>query len=356
MREKILTALREKNDYVSGQTLCDTFGVSRTAVWKAVNSLRAEGYEIDSVQNRGYKLISTPEIYSASEIEKNLQTDWISRPVIFYGETGSTNTECKKLLEEGKNAPLLVAAANQNAGKGRRGRSWESPRDTSISFSLGLKPDIEPACAPMLTLVMAVAVQKAIEGITGLRSQIKWPNDIVINGKKVCGILTEMNLEETYISSVIIGVGINVGQTVFPEEISDRATSIRVEMSKKRFPNETEDRTGGAADRTERAGTEVTEQAGKCSRSALTAACINCFEKEYETFLQSMDLSGMKERYEQCMAGINETVRVLDPKGEYKGTARGITGDGQLLVELEDGRTEKVYAGEVSVRGIYGYV
>ncbi|MBR4760027.1 MAG: biotin--[Lachnospiraceae bacterium] len=355
MKEQILTALRENNDYVSGQTLCDTYGVSRTAVWKAVNSLRNEGYEIDSVQNRGYKLINSPEIYSAGEIEKNLHTDWINRPVIFYPETGSTNIDCKKLLEEGKNAPLLVAAANQNAGKGRRGRGWESPRDTSISFSLGLKPDIEPIKAPMLTLVMAVAVRDAIAEITGLQAQIKWPNDIVISGKKVCGILTEMNLEETYISSVIIGVGINVGQTSFPEEIKDRATSICLERSwqmKKETDKEVSKKTTAAKSETK----DKTADSGNITRSELTAACVDCFEKEYETFLQTLDLSGLKERYEQSMAGMNKPVRVLDPKGEFEGIARGITTDGQLLVERDDGKIDKVYAGEVSVRGIYGYI
>ena len=328
MKTRILTILRQSADYVSGQQLCEQLGVSRTAVWKVMSRLKTEGYVIDSVPNRGYRLVSAPDVFSAEEIASRLETDVFGRQLVFYEETGSTNTDCKRLMEDKQTSGILVAAANQNAGKGRRGRGWISPPDTSISFSLGLIPSFSAEKASMLTLVMALAVQKAIREQTGLNAQIKWPNDIVVNKKKVCGILTEMNLEIDYISSVVIGVGINVSQTDFPEELADKATSLVLQ-----------------------AGTE-----SSLSRSAITAACINQFERAYQRFVETEDLSGLKEEYEAVLAGLDAEVCVLDPKGEYRGMSRGITQTGELLVEKNDGTVCRVYAGEVSVRGIYGYV
>ncbi len=328
MKSRILKLLRESGDYISGQQLCEELGVSRTAVWKVMGKLKEEGYQIDSVPNRGYRLVASGDVFSAEEIGSLLTTEQMGRQLVFYEETGSTNTDCRRLMEEKPKSGILVVAANQNAGKGRRGRGWISPKDTSISFSLGLIPEFSPQKASMLTLVMALAVQKAISRLTGLKTLIKWPNDIVVNGKKICGILTEMNMEMDYISSVIIGVGINVSQREFPGELTDRATSLLLE----------------------------TKQEQRLQRSVITAECINQFEQEYKRFLETEDLSGMKEEYEAVLTGLNSEVCVLDPKGEYKGISRGITTSGELLVERKDGSVTCVYAGEVSVRGLYGYV
>ena len=328
MKSRILKLLRESEDYLSGQLLCEQMGVSRTAVWKVIGRLKAEGYEIDSIPNKGYRLIASPDVFSAEEIESRLTTKELGRNPVFYEETGSTNNDCKRLMEEERRNGILVAAANQSAGKGRRGRGWISPPNTSISFSLGLIPDFAPRKASMLTLVMALAVQKAISRQTDLTPYIKWPNDIVVNRKKVCGILTEMNMEMDYISSVVIGVGINVSQKEFPEELQDKATSLMLETGKTAHLN----------------------------RSAITADCINFFEKEMELFLKTGDLSQLKAEYESVLAGLGSEVCVLDPKGEYRGISRGITDEGELLVEKSDGSITGVYAGEVSVRGIYGYV
>lgn len=326
MKTKILTILRESSDYVSGQKLCDELGVSRTAIWKVINQLKASGYEIESVQNKGYKLTTAPEILSESEIQSRLKTNWAAKDLVVKKETGSTNNDCRAYLEEGRGHGLLVVADTQKGGKGRRGRSWSSPPGTTISMSLGLKPDFEPMKASMLTLVMALSVANAIEDVCNISAAIKWPNDIVVNRKKVCGILTEMNAQLDYIENVVIGVGINVSQTEFEEEIKMTATSLSLETK------------------------------SAVSRVALIQKTMEYFEQHYEVFCQTHDLSTIMVEYNSKLANVNAVVRVLDPKGEWEGMALGINKEGELLVKKEDQTVEAVYAGEVSVRGIYGYV
>lgn len=324
MKTKILMALKETDGYVSGQELCEKFGVSRTAVWKVMEKLKEEGYEIESVRNRGYRLVHAPDIFSAEEIETRVHTKVIGRRVLFFDELESTNVYCKQHGEELENGTLVVAEA-QDAGKGSRGRGWQSPGGVAIYMSVLLKPDIPPMHAPRLTLVMALSVVRALRGM-GIEAQIKWPNDVVINGKKLVGILTEMSSEVDYIHHVVIGVGINVLTPYFPEEIAQRATSLYIETGR------------------------------RYSRAALTAAVMDCFEKDYEAFLQTEDLSQLLEQYRQFSATIGRDVRILARGNEYTAKALDVDKDGQLLVEKENGERVKVFADEVSVRGIYGYV
>lgn len=255
-----------------------------------------------------------------------LSTKWIAHEVVWLQTTISTNLDAKALIEKGSPNGTLVIAEEQTKGRGRRGRKWESPPGQSIYMTLGLKPDIEPDKASMLTLIMAYATAKAIRKITGLDAKIKWPNDIVLNGKKVCGILTEMHLEQTGIKSVVIGIGINVNQTEFNEVIKDTATSLLLEGGK------------------------------NVSREELVAWTMNYFEEAYEQFLLQKNLAFLKEEYEKLLANRNKEVRVLEPQGEYEGVALGICDTGELIVRRVDGTEALVYAGEVSVRGIYGYV
>ena len=263
-----------------------------------------------------------------------MQTKYIGRTVHYYDCIDSTNIRGGELAAHGH----LVVADTQTAGKGRRGRSWESPAGKNIYFSLVLKPDFAPDKAPMLTLVMAMAVLRALEsaedriGISISQKigngclGIKWPNDIVLNGKKVCGILTEMSLQQNRIGHVVIGVGINVNKQDFPEELVDKATSLDAECGQ------------------------------EFSRSVILQEILRIFEEEYEVFLQTEDLSGILERYNDALVNRGREVRVLDPQGEYTGIAEGINRMGELMVALPDGQLSNVYAGEVSVRGIYGYV
>lgn len=331
-KSDILTLLRNSADYVSGQQLCDQFGVSRTAVWKVINQLKEEGYQIESVSRKGYRLLESPaDILSQSEIASRLQTKWAGKKLYYVDSTGSTNTDAKRFAEEGDPHGTTVVADMQTAGKGRRGRKWQSPSGINNYFTILLKPDFAPDKASMLTLVMALSVAEAIEEVTELKAEIKWPNDIVVNKKKVVGMLTEMSTtpEMDEIQYVVVGVGVNVNMgsiEEFPDEIRETATSLRIESGK------------------------------QINRAVLVEHILERFEQNYEKFEQTLDLSGLLDAYQSHLVNVDAQVRVLDPAGEYTGISHGINTTGELIVEKEDGSIVNVYAGEVSVRGLYGYV
>lgn len=326
MKEEILRLLRSADGYISGQELCNRFGVSRTAVWKAINQLKEAGYEIEAQQNKGYKLMAAPDLMTEAEIKSLMHTDWVAKEVLYFDTIDSTNTKAQELAEKGYPSGTLVVADKQESGKGRRGRSWVSPSGTGIFMTLMIKPDINPNNASMLTLLAALAVAKAITSVTGEEALIKWPNDIVINGKKVCGILTEMNAQFDYINHIVVGIGINVHNESFPEEISQMASSLMIEAGGKRF-----------------------------HRAQIIAETMSYFEQYYDTFLKTQDLSALVREYDELLVNRNKSVRVLDPKEPFDGKAMGITPKGELIVDTWESR-KLVSSGEVSVRGIYGYV
>ena len=326
MKEEILRLLRSADGYISGQELCNRFGVSRTAVWKAINQLKEAGYEIEAQQNKGYRLMAAPDLMTEAEIKSLMHTDWVVKEVLYFDTIDSTNTKAQELAEKGYPSGTLVVADKQESGKGRRGRSWVSPSGTGIFMTLMIKPDINPNNASMLTLVAALAVAKAITSVTGEEAMIKWPNDIVVNGKKVCGILTEMNAQFDYINHIVVGIGINVHNESFPEEISQMASSLMIEAGGKRF-----------------------------HRAQIIAETMSYFEQYYDTFLKTQDLSALVREYDKLLVNRNKSVRVLDPKEPFDGKAMGITPKGELIVDTWESR-KLVSSGEVSVRGIYGYV
>ena len=326
MKTEILRYLKEADGYISGQELCERFQVSRTAVWKVVRQLEAEGYEIEAVRNRGYRLKTAGDILSQAEILSSIRGSWAGREILYLDEVDSTNTAAKKAAENGAVHGTLVVSERQTGGKGRRGRAWDSPRETGIFMTLILRPNMAPVHASMLTLVAALAVADGIRECTGAESLIKWPNDIVMSGKKICGILTEMSADPDCINYVAVGIGINVNMEEFPEEIRGVAASIFTETGK------------------------------KTKRSLLISSVMAAFERYYEVFMKTTDMSGLLEDYNGKLANCGRTVRVLDPAGEYSGTAIGIDREGELLVEMEDTTVRRVLSGEVSVRGIYGYV
>lgn len=325
MKSEIIKILREREDFVSGQELCASFGVSRTAVWKTMNQLKMEGWQIEAVPNRGYRLVEGPNVLTAETVGSCLKTSWAGRSLYCLDTVDSTNNYAKKLGEEGAVHGTLVTAEEQEAGKGRRGRVWKTPRGSAIAMSLLLRPRFAPDRASMLTLVMGLAAASAFRDL-GLDVGIKWPNDVVIGGRKLCGILTEMSTEMLTINYVVIGIGINVNMTEFPEDIRETATSLKLE-----------------------AGREI-------NRAQVAAACMTYFEKYYDIFEQTSDLAGLRPEYEAMLVNRNRKVCVLEPGNEYTGTALGIDDHGELLVKREDGQVKAVYAGEVSVRGVYGYV
>lgn len=325
MKAEILALLRETEVYLSGQELCEHFHVSRTAIWKVMRQLKEEGYVIEAVQNKGYRLISEPDLLTSSALAGSFQSMWAGCNIVYREETGSTNIDARKLAEEGAPHGTVAIAGQQLAGKGRRGRGWVSPPGENLYFTILLRPDFYPSKASMLTLVMALSVAEAIKGKWDADIQIKWPNDVLCNKRKVCGILTEMNLESNYIQYVVIGVGINTNQMEFPEEIRDKATSLCKELGM------------------------------GLSRAELLKEVLSCFQIRYDQFVKELDLNFMKVAYEDFLVNRGRMVKILDPKGEWTGTAIGINGEGELLVEQE-GRIQEVYAGEVSVRGIDSYV
>lgn len=269
----------------------------------------------------------TWEELTKKELESCLagNTTWAGQNLFVYEEIDSTNLQVKRLGKAGAPHGTLVLADRQSAGRGRRGRSWNSPKGCSIYMSVLLRPDVIPDKASMLTLVMAYSVEESIRRCTGLDVQIKWPNDIVLNGKKLVGILTEMDADINHIHYVVVGVGINVNIKAFPEEIAERATSLQIET-----------------------GLEI-------QRSRIVSEIMKQFEQDYERFLESGDLSWLRAAYDERLVNCGREVMIHDGRKPYRAFALGINDTGELQVRLSDGREETVYAGEVSVRGVYGY-
>lgn len=326
MKTEILRYLKDAEGYLSGQELCERLGVSRTAVWKVIRQLQEDGYEIEAIRNRGYRLAESGDVFTEAELKSVISTRVTGHNLVFLDKVDSTNTRAKQLAEAGAPDGTVVVAETQSAAKGRRGRSWMAPAGTGVWFSLLLRPQIEPEHASMMTLVAAMAVEKGIRETTGLAGSIKWPNDVVVEGRKVCGILTEMSADMDCVNHVVVGIGINANIRDFPEELKDKATSLFL----------------------------VSGQVVK--RAKLLNAVLLAWEEYYGRYLQTEDLSLLAEEYNEKLAGLHGMVQVLAPKGTYAGISRGISHKGELLVEREDGTVTEVMSGEVSVRGIYGYV
>lgn len=250
-----------------------------------------------------------------------LETNWAGCEIIYFEETDSTNRQARMLAADGAKHGTLVIADTQTAGRGRRGRGWISPAGEGIFMSLIVRPQVHPSQVAKMSLTLALAVGKAIERETGLDARIKWPNDIVIGGRKVCGLLLEMDASAEKVNSITAGVGINVHQTAFDEEIAHTASSLDL-----------------------LAGRRV-------SRSAIVRAFLEEFERA-----SSLADEAMMDAYRARSATIGQRVQVIGLSGTYTGTATGITQSGTLLVELETGEVREVIAADVSVRGVMGYV
>lgn len=265
--------------------------------------------------------------YCLKTLETYIHTrnQWAGCNIVYYDSIDSTNNEAKRLGKEGALHGTLVIAQQQTAGRGRLGRNWDSPKEQAIYMTLLIRPNISPQNASKVTLIAALAVVEGIREVTGMPAQIKWPNDIVIHGKKLCGILTEMNMELENKFFLVVGIGINCNRKDFPEELKQTATSLYLETKKEQ------------------------------SREQLITAVMYAFERYYSVFIQTEDLSNLKQQYECQLVNYNRDVRVLSPSHEYIGTSRGINEEGELLVEDKSGQMHAVRSGEVSVRGIYGY-
>ena len=324
-KDAVLAILRKENDYISGEHISRLLGVSRAAVNTAVKALRADGYEISSSTNKGYHLDAVPNSISAQELaayldEARMQT------VECLASVDSTNNRLRELALAGAPNGQVVLANEQTQGKGRRGRAFASPQDNGIYLSILFHPDTLPTDIVEITAWTAVATNNAIEEVCGVRAGIKWVNDLVIDRKKICGILTEMGLEKGRIREVVIGDGINVNLEEFPDELKDKATSLYLETGK------------------------------KYDRNRLISLIMEKFERNYEKFTETCDLSPLIDDYNVMLANRNQPVRILDKINPYEGIAIGIDREGELLVKVADGEIRKVCSGEVSVRGLYSYV
>lgn len=324
-KSKILTLLKNSSDFISGQQLCEKLGVSRTAVWKYIKQLKEDGYEIESISNKGYRLLSIPDILSKDEIMEGLSTNSLGKEMHIYDKIDSTNKHAKRLALEGANHGMLVIAEQQTQGKGRMGRKWISKDKSGIWMTLILRPKNHPNQASMLTLLAGLAVVKTINQLTDIKAWIKWPNDIIINQKKVAGILTEMSSEIDYINYVIVGIGINVNTEEFDLEIKDIATSIFIENKK------------------------------EYNRSHIIKRILELFEEYYEKFLANGSLKPFIQEYMELCITMNKEVKVIKGQDTFIGYAQRINEYGEIIIIDKNERIHKINSGEVSVRGMYGY-
>jgi BirA family transcriptional regulator, biotin operon repressor / biotin---[acetyl-CoA-carboxylase] ligase len=321
LRKILLDAFSNSGDeFLSGQTLADLMGCSRTAVWKHIEELRKDGFELEAVRRKGYRIISIPEKITANEVRLGLTTERIGQNIHFEETVDSTQKIALRLAYDGCSEGTVVIAEEQKMGRGRMARTWHSPKYTGVWMSIVLRPNLPPQKAPQLTLITAVAVVQAIEELTSLVPEIKWPNDILINGKKTTGILTELQAESDRINSVIIGIGMNVNQEQeeFPEELQHIATSLLIEEGK------------------------------KINRANLIRSIFTKLEHLYDLYLQK-GFYPIKLLWESYAVSIGKMITARTLQGSIYGKAIGITEDGVLLIEDESGELHHIYSADIEL-------
>jgi len=334
LERRVLEILKQNNEsYVSGESLSEILGVTRTSIWKYINSLKEAGYNIESVTRKGYRLIDSGDLLNEFEVSNGLKSTLIGNKIVYINEVDSTNFYARKIASEGAQDGTVVIADAQTAGRGRLGRSWSSMAGKGIWMSLVLRPQISPQDIQIITLGASVAVVKAIYEATGIKTGIKWPNDIVHQGKKLCGILTEMNSEVEMVNFLILGIGINVNHTAsdFPEEIRHVATSLVL-----------------CSDERDKKDVKL------FTRSDIIKKLLYELEQIYNKIKKGA-VKDIIDDWKQYSATLGKKVRVMYKNETYTGTALDIREDGRLVVQCDDGYTRDVYSGEVSVRGILGY-
>ncbi len=317
MREKIFLMLTEAEGFLSGEEMSRRLGISRAAVWKHVKALREEGCQIEAVTRKGYRLIVSG--LHRGEIAPYLRTKWLGRKQEYFAVTDSTITEGRAAGERGEPNGFVIFADQQRSGRGRLGRPWSSPAGQGIWFSVLLRPRLAPAVAPQLTLATAVGIANALTTL-GFQPGIKWPNDIFLDGRKVCGILTEMDADMDKINHVIVGIGINVKNEEFPGELSDTATSLYLEARKHQK---------------------------KCpSRNQVAAELLNALEDAYETLYQKGFLP-IREQWLRSNITIGQRVQVKTVTEETRGVAKSMNEEGYLIIETAEGEEKTVIYGDV---------
>lgn len=321
LRKQLLDAFSKADgEFLSGQYLADLLGCSRTAIWKHIEDLRKDGFEMEAVRKKGYRIIRTPDSVTADEIRLGLKTKLLGQHIHYEETVESTQKVALQLAYDNASEGTIVVAEEQLAGRGRLARKWESPKHTGIWMSVILRPKIPILKAPQLTLITAVAAVQAIEHTARITANIKWPNDILVNGRKIAGILTELQAEADQISSIIIGIGINVNQTKadFPEELRSIATSIAIEKQ------------------------------GNMKRAELIRAFLYELENLYFLYLEE-GFHPIKIMWESYADSIGKQITARTLTSTINGLALGITDDGVLKLRDDTGEIHHIYSADIHV-------
>lgn len=319
---KILTAMRAAGEgSVAGTELSDMLGISRAAIWARIEELRTLGYEIAASPHRGYRLLSAPDVLHGDDLVSRLgDVAVIGRDIRVFRETESTNDIVEKLARDDVAEGVVVFAESQTKGRGRLGRKWMSPPDKGLWFSMLLRPDGPPQSVTRLTIAVAVSLTRAIEKETGIRADIKWPNDILIRGRKAAGILTELSAEVDHVKHVVIGIGmdVNLTEAELPADLMGIATSLRIESG------------------------------GKVNRPALAAGLLRELDEDYAR-LRNGRFAALRDEWEERCYTIGKRVSIVVGATRKRGVAESLDEDGALMLRTEHGRLERITGGDVSV-------
>ncbi len=318
-KEKILNLLRSScSGFISGEELARKCGISRTMVWKHIKSLEREGFGIEAVPSQGYKIMTVPDILRQNDIKPGLKTTVMGKKIQFLSEVASTNTLAMEMAADGAPEGTIVIAETQTGGKGRLGRKWISPKG-NLYLSVVLRPDIPMQKAPLITLTGAVAVASAIRTTCGLAAGIKWPNDILISGKKVSGLLTEMSAEQDRIRHIVLGIGVDVNMEMveLPPEVRSLTTTLAAEAG------------------------------AKINRNALLQQVLRDLERWYQKFLENG--ADVLEEWNKLNTTVGNRITVSGAGDTIEGLAQEIDSDGRLIVRLDDGTIRAVAAGDVTL-------
>lgn len=321
-RTKLIEAFSTANgEFLSGQALADILGCSRTAIWKHIEELRKEGFELEAVRNKGYRIINTPKNMTENELRLGLKTTIFGKTIHYLESTDSTQKVAHQLVQEGCPNGTLVIAEEQTNGRGRLARNWHSPKYTGIWMSLILRPNLPPTKAPQFTLIAAVAVASAIEDVCQVSPDIKWPNDLLLNGKKITGILTELQADSDKINAIIMGIGMNVNQKEqdFPMELHNIATSLAIETGK------------------------------EISRSTLVTRILENLEKYYLLYLEK-GFAPLKLLWESYAVSLGKDITARTISGNISGKALGITEEGVLKIQDQNGKIHEIYSADIEIQ------
>ena len=328
MKYSIINILKSNKDkFTSGEAISDKLGVTRASIWKYMKALKEEGYLIESAPKKGYKLISSPDLLTYEETKEYLNTKYIGKTIDHFNSLFSSNDKAKEFANMNAKEGTVVVCEKQTSGKGRLGRKWVSPKCKGIWMSIILRPDINTIDVPKITQIAAASVQKTLIDI-GVDSYIKWPNDIIVNKKKVCGILTEMSGEINRVNYVIVGIGLNANLDLddFHSDLSETATSLKIEYQK------------------------------SFKRNLILANILNNFETLYEDLITENNIEKSIDICRKYSILIGKQVRVINSRKTKKAEALDLNNKGQLIVKFEDGTISPIVSGEISIRGLNGYV